>query len=317
MNLRKQAEELLYPMVSYAQSIYECLCTLCELEKAGKKQERAYYNVFNNLKGLLDEESKFYRDNIDKINQCRGDLFYLATIHLNPRDKNMFDLLSEFDPLSIYERIKTKLRYHIGFKKTFNSDFIGKLRAKLFDQDKIYGAFLDETFLTDMQRMSLFYIDSDHFGDQKNIDYKYLSALLFNLDQEFVSNYFEVSKQQLFLDSSLTYGINGIYDEMYREDLIKVLITKFPVFVDYIIKQESSSDDDKEFKIDIALSYLKSILDLLPLDVKEEFYNDFIMSISNDGGIPLDAKLRIMDAMRDADRGRKLLRHIEVGTRES
>ena len=316
MNTNEKVMTLFYALSSYAKSIYDNLKTLCELEQAGKKDERSYFITLDNLKELLNKEANLYKTNIDLIVENRGELFFLATNNANIQDKNKFDLLSEFDELTIYERIKSKLKYYINLNKTFHSDILSNLKINYYDERTTSESLLDESFLTDMQRMSLYYMDTDHLGDNRNIEYKYLTALIFNLDKELADNYFEISKKNIYMDSTLAYDLNGLYKEIYVIDLTEVLMEKFNQFVDYISYIKEQNDPDCEYKVEIALNYLKSILDLLPIEIKEEFFNEFIMEYSDDGAVRLDVKLLVMNAMRNADRGRKLLKQINLGSTE-
>ena len=64
--------------------------------------------------------------------------------------------------------------------------------------------------------------------------------------------------------------------------------------------------------MDIALSYLKSILDLLSDVKREEVYNDFLMDISDNFDIPNDLKMRLVNALNDTGYSRKLLNRITI-----
>ena len=53
------------------------------------------------------------------------------------------------------------------------------------------------------------------------------------------------------------------------------------------------------------------------MDVKEEFYNEYIMTISDDNKIPSDIKIRIINAMRNSSKKRDAIRQIKVGGSKS
>ena len=306
--------ELFYAMCSYASSIFINLKELSELEKAGKKNERSYYNALNNLKVLLEQETLLYSKNINTIYKNRGELVYLTTNNGSLEDTSMFDFLSAFDETSIYQRIKTKLKYHTGLKKHFAYDSNSGFKINYYDERNLSSSFLEDTFLTDMQRLSACYMEQNNNLNEKKIDFKYASAMIFNLDKELSDNYFEISNTNIYLNSSLTYALNGRYYEMYIIDMTDVLITKFNEFVDYISLEDEKEEEDKEYKIEIALSYLKSILDLMPAEIKDEFYNDFVIELTDDFNVTNRNKLRIINNLRNANKTRRLINYITVGS---
>ncbi len=312
MPIDNRVIDLFYAMTSYSKSIYENMQVLCELEKAGKKTESAYYNHLKKLKELLKEENKLYKDNIDLIFSKRGEFAGLAINNSSDVNCNMFDLLSWFNDSIIFERIKKKLKYYVGLKTTFDNDILRNLKLDEYVERRISETFLDDSFLSDIQKVSMFYMDKDHLEEKRNIDYKYISALLFDFDIELAGNFFELSKNNIYLDSSLVHTLSGIFNHIYEINSDEVLKQKFIEYVDYIRLENDSLDDDSDYKIDIALSYLKAILDLLSDFKREEVYNDFLMGISDNFDIPNDLKMRMVNALNDTGYSRKLLNRITI-----
>ena len=310
MPMDQKVVDLFYAMTSYSKSIYANIQELCYLEKAGKKQEKAYFEHINVLKRLLKQEKELYKKNIDLVFNKRGEFAYLAINNCSDANCNMYDLLSWFNDSIIFERIKSKLQYYVGIQRTFGDDLLRNLKIEEYVERKISEKFLDDSFLSDIQKVSMYYMNKDCEYHERSIDYKYLSALLFNFDSELVDNYFEIPTNTIYLDSSLTHTLSGIYEEIYRINSDEVMKKRFDEIIDFIIVEDSSLDDDSDYKIEIALNYLKSVLDLLPLDQKDELYNDFIMHISDNFGITNELKLRIINALNEAGYSRKLLNYI-------
>ena len=157
-------------MVSYAKQIYEDLYSLCELEKAGKKSEKVYYNTLSHLNNLLIEEADLYRKNIDFIINNSGDLTFLVTKNSNPDDKKKIDLLCVFNKQAIYERIKSKLCLYISVKQIFNDDLFNNWKFENYDYKPISESFLDESFLNDIQKVSLHYMTISHLQKERKIN---------------------------------------------------------------------------------------------------------------------------------------------------
>ena len=176
MPMDSKVIDLFYAMTSFSKSIYENMEILCELEKAGKKNESSYYNHLRILKKLLNEETKLYQDNIDLLFNKRGEFAYLAVNNCSDANCNMFDLLSWFHDSIIFERIKNKLKYFVGIKTTFGNDILRNLKIEEYTERAISESLLESSFLSDIQKVSMYYMDKDHPEDGRNIDYKYLSA---------------------------------------------------------------------------------------------------------------------------------------------
>ena len=316
MPMESKVVDLFYGMVSYSKSIYDNMQELCNLEKLGRKETSAYFNHLSCLKKLLKEESKLYKENQDLVVNKRGEFAYLTINNCSDYNCNIFDLLSTFHEDIIYERIKTKVKYYVGIKDTFDDDLFKNLKIDEYVEKRISDTFLDDSFYTDIQKVSMYYMDEDEEDHERSIEYKYISSLLYNYESELADNYFELSKNSIYLSSSLYYGLSGIYEEIYQINSDDVMNKRFKELVDYIILEDSSLDDDNEYKIKIALNQLRSILDLLPVHAKEELYNNFIMNISDNFEIPNELKLRIINAIREPDSSRKLLKYVKIFGRD-
>ena len=308
MSSRENAANLFYPMLAYAKSIYDNLLILCELEKADKKQDKVYYSTLKELKMLMKRERDYYVKNSDKLFACREDLCGLVASLA--KDADTLECFSKFDSSLIYERIKSKLKLYIGLRGSFNGDLLYHLKTPFARSRVISGDLLEESIISDIQNLSLFYMDNDCDYTSQKVEYKYLMALMSNLDAELLDNYFEISKKELFTGSTLIYGLNCLPKDIYLMHLTNTLNGLFKDFIEYIILNGQSFGE--KYKVEIALNYLKSIVDLMPKEYVEVFLNDYKERITNDEQIPDDIKNQIVDALQSTLRGRKLIRQVGI-----
>ena len=298
-------------MENFSKNIYQDLFELCEMEKNGKKPEKNYFIKMQDLKRLLDLENKFYRANIEEIYKCGWFINSLTSKKESNSSNGLFTYMSDFVDDAVNERIKTKLKHYAGIEKMVNRKKYHNTKLNYSESRDITDAYLDDMFLHDMQRVSMYYMEQSYPKDRA-IDYKYLTSLVFNLDYELVNNYFIVHPE-ININSSLLYKIEGYYKGSYLMDSIEVLTKKFEDYIEYIDLIDSAEDADKDYKIDIALGYLKSILDLLPEDIEYNYKNDYVTKISNNEEMPQYLKERILEAINGAGKTRKLIRYVTLG----
>ena len=298
-------------MYDFGMNIYKDVYELWELEKNGQKCAKQYFLLMTDLRRLLKLEDRFYRNNIEEIYKSKGFIHYLITKKEVAPDDGLFSYLSSFSEAAINERIKTKIKQYIGIEKIVNGKKYYNTRLNYSESKDMIDAYLDDMFVTDMQRVSMYYMEKLYPNDRA-IDYKYLTSLVFNLDTELVNNYFIVHPD-ININSSLLYNLDGYYKYTYFLDSTDTLSKKFEEYVKYIKFIDSSEDPDKNYKIDIALGYLKSILDLLPEDIEDNYRNNYMVKISNSSDTPNYLKTRIMESINEAGHARKLINYVTMG----
>ena len=304
-------------MYNYGKLIYQHLFDLCELEKAGKKDEKSYSLVMQNLRDTMNKEDRFYREHIDEIYKGRGFISLLITKKGSKKNNEVIHYLADFIDDAVNERIRTKLKQYIGIEKILHYEKYHNKRLNYCECKNISNAFLEDMLLSDVQRVSMYYMEKEHqdFDEERFVDYKYLTSLIFNMEQEFVNNWF-IPVPDIYIRSSLIYCMEGYYKESYIMDLNEILSKKFKDIITLITSIECSLDEDKYYKIAIALSHLQSILDLLPEDIEIDFRNEQLVDISNNHSIPDELKETIMEAIYNSGKARSRIKFVTLGSYE-